>query len=185
MCYQDWKENFSTLFVNIDFPDIWTGIRFRSKWTKSNSAGLPVSYTKDECDRYAQNPQFMITCAFPTEIMLSLTQTGGRLPLDGHYFTYPFKETLRNTNLAVWELPAGSDENSILETFDTKMLKLLTPIKLEKENSGRTKLEAGKIYIIVPALEIKGGRGDFFLNVYFDQKGRDVLCKRVFHPNDK
>ena len=56
---------------------------------------------------------------------------------------------------------------------------------MEKENSGRTKLEAGKTYIIVPSLEIKNGRGEFFLSVYFNQQNRDVLCKRVFHPNDK
>jgi hypothetical protein len=61
----------------------------------------------------------------------------------------------------------------------------LTPIKIEKENSGRTNLKAGKIYVIVPSLEIKGGKGDFFVNVYFNQQNRDVLCKRVFHPNDK
>jgi len=62
---------------------------------------------------------------------------------------------------------------------------MLTPIKLEKENSGRTNLKAGVTYVIIPTLEIKGGRGDFFLSVYFDQQNRDVLCKRVFHPNDK
>lgn len=53
MCYHDWKENFSTLFCNVDFPDIWTGVRFRSKWTKSNSGGLPCKYEKEDCDRYA------------------------------------------------------------------------------------------------------------------------------------
>jgi hypothetical protein len=53
MCYHDWKENFSTLFVNVDFPEIWTGVRFKSKWTKSNSGGLPTKYEKEDCDRYA------------------------------------------------------------------------------------------------------------------------------------
>jgi len=28
MHYNDWKNNFSTLFLNIDFPDHWTGVRF-------------------------------------------------------------------------------------------------------------------------------------------------------------
>jgi hypothetical protein len=83
MDFHDWHDNFSTLFVNLDFPDIWTGVRFRSKWTKSNAGGLPVTYTKEECDRYATNPQFMLRPAFDTELMCSLTQTGGRLPIDG------------------------------------------------------------------------------------------------------
>ena len=60
--------------------------------------------------------------------------------MDGQYFEYPFKETLRNTCAAVFELPEGSTEESYLESFDKDKLKLLTPIKLEKENSGRTNL---------------------------------------------
>ncbi len=45
--YDDWKDNFSTLFLNLDFPDDWTGVRFKSAWTQSNSGGLPKSYTPD------------------------------------------------------------------------------------------------------------------------------------------
>jgi len=56
MHFSDWKENFSTLFLNIDFPEDWTGVRFRSEWTTSNSGGLPNSYTKDVLERYAKNP---------------------------------------------------------------------------------------------------------------------------------
>lgn len=39
--YEDWSENFHNLFVNIDFPEDWTGVRFISAWTKSNSGGIP------------------------------------------------------------------------------------------------------------------------------------------------
>lgn len=56
MDYNDWKDNFSTLFVNVDFPEKWTGVRFTSKWTKSNAGGLPAKYNKEECERYATNP---------------------------------------------------------------------------------------------------------------------------------
>lgn len=41
MNYDDWKDNMSTLLLNIDFPDHWTGVRFESAWLKGNSAGLP------------------------------------------------------------------------------------------------------------------------------------------------
>jgi hypothetical protein len=60
----------------------------------------------------------MLKPAYDTELMFSLTQTGGRLPVDGHYFTYPFKETLRNACVALWELPEGSTEDSYLQTFN-------------------------------------------------------------------
>ena len=61
----------------------------------------------------------------------------------------------------------------------------MTPIKKEKENSGRIKLKAGNVYVIVPSLEIAGGKGDFYLSVYFNQAMRDVNIKRIFHPEDK
>jgi len=81
--YEDWKDNFSTLFLNLDFPDEWTGVRFKSAWTKSNSAGLPTSYEKDVLDEYGRNPQFKFIPAVDCEVMCSLTQVGGRLPHEG------------------------------------------------------------------------------------------------------
>jgi hypothetical protein len=56
MHYDDWKDNFSTLFLNIDFPEDWTGVRFKSAWTKSNSGGLPHSHENEFLERYAKNP---------------------------------------------------------------------------------------------------------------------------------
>jgi len=50
MCYDDWKDNFSTLFLNNDFPEDWTGVRFQSAWTPSNSGGLPQTHTKDQLE---------------------------------------------------------------------------------------------------------------------------------------
>jgi hypothetical protein len=82
MSFQDWKDNFSTLFLNNDFPEDWTGVRFKSAWTKSNSAGLPKHYIKEEKERYAKNPQFLVAPVNDCEIMFSMQQTGGRLSAD-------------------------------------------------------------------------------------------------------
>lgn len=73
--------------------------------------------------------------------MFSLTQTGGRLPIDGQYFTYPFKETLQNACCAIFEVPEGEN---YLSAFNKDTLVFMTPIKREKENSGRVNLVAGK-----------------------------------------
>jgi hypothetical protein len=62
MSFDDWKDNFSTLFLNIDFPEDWSGIRFKSAWTAQNSGGLPNTYTMDVRQRYAKNPQFFVKC---------------------------------------------------------------------------------------------------------------------------
>jgi hypothetical protein len=44
----------------------------------------------------------------------------------------------------------------------------MSPIKRERENSGRMKLDANETYIIVSACEIKGTVGDFHLSIYVD-----------------
>lgn len=111
-----------------------------------------------------------------------MTQTGGRLPVDGEYFTYPFKETLRNGQIAVFKLDQGQ---YTLDAFDKDKIVYMSPIKIEKENSGRCMLKANTNYVIIPSLEIQGKIGDFFLSIYFDQFLRDVNVKRVFHANDK
>jgi len=73
MHYDDWHDQMSTLFLNCDFPEDWTGVRFQSKWTKSNSGGLPGVNQQDVKERYATNPQFLIRPAYDTQVMLSLT----------------------------------------------------------------------------------------------------------------
>lgn len=83
MAYDDWKDIFSTLFINLDFPEDWTGVRFDSAWGYNNSPGLPTTYTPDALAKYAENPQFLVRVAADTEMMFSMTQTGGRLPVKG------------------------------------------------------------------------------------------------------
>jgi hypothetical protein len=56
MHYDDWHDSMSTLFLNCDFPEDWTGVRFKSKWTKSNSGGLPNVNQQDVKERFATNP---------------------------------------------------------------------------------------------------------------------------------
>ena len=34
MEYTEWMGIFSNLFLNLDFPDNWTGVRFKSGWTE-------------------------------------------------------------------------------------------------------------------------------------------------------
>lgn len=92
--YEDWKDIFSTLFINLDFPESWTGVRFDSQWTEGNSPGLPTTNTSDAKGKYAQNPQFIVRPVKDTEMLVSMSQTGGRLPIKkagkNIYDKYPF-----------------------------------------------------------------------------------------------
>ena len=60
----------------------------------------------------------------------------------------------------------------------------MTPIKRERENSGRCNLKGGETYVLIPSAEIQGKKGVFYLSAYFNKRLRDVEIKRVFHPMD-
>jgi len=186
MHFSDWKENFSTLFLNIDFPEDWTGVRFRSEWTTSNSGGLPNSYTKDVLERYAKNPQFFVRAANDCTLMFSMSQLGGRLPIiapngEKTYFDYPFAETLSYANISVFRLQFGE---KYLKAFDKNAKVYISPIKRERENSGRVSLKGGESYVIIPSTEMPGVVGEVFVSIYVNQFARDIEIKRVFHPLD-
>ena len=117
MEYSEWKDIFSTLFLNVDFPDVWTGVRFKSAWTKQNSGGLPNKMSAEIFRRYAKNPQFYIRPEKACEVMFAMSQTGGRLPRNGVYYAYPYKEDLHYANVSVFQLAAGE---ACLAAFDKK-----------------------------------------------------------------
>jgi hypothetical protein len=72
MSYEDWRDNFSTVFINIDFPDAWTGVRFKAAWTKANSMGLPKNSSKKSLEDYARNPQFLVKPTVDTTLQFSM-----------------------------------------------------------------------------------------------------------------
>lgn len=143
MAYDDWKDIFTGLFINNDFPEDWTGVRFIGNWNKSNSYGIPRS-PADFTD-YALNPQFLVRPKYNCEMVMSLSQTGGRLPegevVNGRvvkkYFKYPFEESLHYNNVAIFEL---KENEKSLSGFDKTKLVYLSPVKREVENSGRVTL---------------------------------------------
>lgn len=69
--------------------------------------------------------------------MFSMAQVGGRLQRDGQYSTYPFGDSLKYGAVSVFKL---AKDKKYLEAFDKDSLVFMTPIKLEKENAGRTRL---------------------------------------------
>lgn len=144
MTYEDFINNFSTLFVNFDFPEEWTGVRFKSEWTKNNSCGLPTSYTMKSRENFASNPQFIIRPERDTMCVFSAVQTGGRLPEHDRkgnpiFYKYPFIETLHYANVSLFQLGFGETK---LKNFDKNQLQLTTPIKRERENSAVFNLKA-------------------------------------------
>jgi len=136
-------------------------------------------------ERYGKNPQFFVRCDQETEIVFSLTQTGGRLPQGGQrgtYHLYPFAETMHYACVAVFKLPPGG---TYLKRFDKDALVYLSPIKRERENCGRATLQAGESYVIVASTEMAGQTGKLSMSVYLNKPMRDCKVRRVFNPEDK
>lgn len=185
--YRDWRDNFSSLFINNDFPEAWTGVRFQSAWTKSASGGLPLRYEATQLEKFAQNPQFLIKPVRDSEIMFSMCQPGGRLPPAKYqYSEYPYAETMNYACVSVFKLKSDqTGKNRILNSFDRQQLVYLSPIKRERENAGRCELKKDETYLIVPSTEKEGIVGQFYISIYINQPLRDVEIKRVFHPKDK
>merc|ERR1711935_388159 len=98
------------------------------------------------------------------------------------YSDYPFSDKLNYANACVFKLDYGE---KYLPAFDKNKAVLITPIKEEKENCGRVKLQGGQIYVIIPSTEIAGMTGEVFVSTYINQRARDCEIKRVFHPADK
>lgn len=104
-------------------------------------------------------------------MMFSMSQTGGRLPIirkDGQpklYYNYPFGETLNYANVTVFKL---NEDEKHLRAFDKDRIVYVSPIKRERENSGRVQLKAGQKYVIIPSTEIAGNQGDVYMSIYLD-----------------
>ena len=56
----DWSEIYHNLFACVDFPDDWSGVRFSSGWTTSNSGGIPKG--PGDFKKWATNPQLIVEC---------------------------------------------------------------------------------------------------------------------------
>jgi len=106
------------------------------------------------------------------------------------YSNYPFSEKIKYGCVSIFRLDnknaAQNPYNhcTYLKYFDKDNLVFCSPIKQERENTGRALLKKGEQYVIVCATESSKKRGKFYLSVYFNQALRDVDIRRVFHPDD-
>lgn len=102
--------------------------------------------------------------------------------MNGEYYKYPFSETLNYACIALFKLEKG---DKYLKAFNKDQIKYMSPIKRERENTGRVELEANETYVLVASFEMPGTLGELYLSIYIDDELRDCEIKRVFHPLDK
>ena len=83
----------------------------------------------------------------------------------GCYYDYPFSETLLYAQVAIFKI---EEHEESLMSFDKDKIAFMSPIKRERENSGRCQLKKGQKYIIVCSTELEGQNGEFYLSVYLN-----------------
>lgn len=66
----DWSDIYHNVFACVDFPDEWSGVRFKSGWTSAKSGGVPRGPA--DFKKWATNPQFIVDARQPCEIFISL-----------------------------------------------------------------------------------------------------------------
>jgi calpain len=61
MSYDDFSAIFNNMYICIDFPEQWNGIRYKGAWEKDNSGGIPEPIKDEKAKKnWAMNPQFCI-----------------------------------------------------------------------------------------------------------------------------
>ncbi len=68
MAYEDWGAIFNNMYICVDFPDEWSGIRYQSAWDELCSGGLPNPLNEQKRVQWAKNPQFCIENRNPGEM---------------------------------------------------------------------------------------------------------------------
>ena len=54
--YASWREIYNNMYICVDFPPEWDGIRFKSEWTAQCSGGIPSPMTEENKLRWTKNP---------------------------------------------------------------------------------------------------------------------------------
>ena len=176
--YQDWSHIFNKLYVTIDFPDSWSGVRFTDNWDEKCAGGLPMPCNDKTSKSWATNPQYLINIKEIDEVefFISLGQHDGRI-VRGSVF--PYAELIHPINLIIYP----SSNKQALTSFNQKEAKpeWISAVVEHKEVSLRVKLKKGS-YIVVPSTREADCYGEFFLSIYFNAKLLNVEITHLQKP---
>jgi hypothetical protein len=155
MCYSDFRNIFQNLFISVDFPVEWTGVRFQSCWDNTCSGGTPSPFKEPMLTQWASNPQYLLEIkkVASAEVFISLAQPDGRARgSDGAYESFPFEGRIHPVCFCV--MRPGTDEK-MMAKFEKSKVHKVSVLKEHREVSLRMKLKKGR-YIIVPSTRSPG-----------------------------
>ena len=77
MGFSDFRKIFDKIFICVDLPSNFLGLRYYDSWTINESGGIPTSNTSEEFENFAKNPQYYISIKNPTLFHISICQRDG------------------------------------------------------------------------------------------------------------
>ena len=173
MHFEDWKANYSRVYLCKIFPSTWSQFSVASEW-KGNTAGgnypnLHVDPTKtteeakdqnnaqtlDTNDRWFNNPQFRLTVTKRTQVIISLMQEDFNIsqrPIIPVNFLVVRVKSKRDR---LWEIEGADRENIIMEAApggsSTEQRELTRTLWLHPQHEKKD-----VHYIIIPNTELEG-----------------------------
>ena len=157
MCFSDFRQIFNKLFICKNFPPNYLGIRLFGQWTEEESGGLPVN-AKQERTFYS-NPQFYIKKNIDGLLSISLLQKDGRLEES----TFPFPGTINKVCLLLFRVNSKNKITNLNNLIDKTLIVSRRDLILELN------LPKGS-YIIIPSTFESGKKGDFCLELHFEDE---------------
>lgn len=163
MEYNEFLKIWSNIAICRNFPDEWSGYRFRGKWIGESAGGTPYTQNPELIASYINNPMIVLNITKDTSLYISLSQEDGRVKSKGAE-PFPFQSFIYPLSLAVFEIDL---KDKGLLAFDPQKMKTSPIIKNYRDIQVSVNLPKGK-YCIVPSTKLPGCEGNFVLSVYFN-----------------
>lgn len=166
MEYHDFVRLFTSLTLCEDLSSQYQCWKLNGRWGAdlTNNGGFPtLGATEEEFDRFAKNPQVIITVQKQTSLFILLSQPNARVLAD-HNYKYPFTGINYSVGFAVFKLKEGQEKLKDIRWSE----KLSVPIlSAGREVSRSFQLAPGR-YSIVTYGESSKVEGNFTLKVFLD-----------------
>ena len=176
MCYNDWREIFTNLYLCGDFLTLkeMEGDIFSFYWTEVNDGGTPIHGTEEEKKSWAKNPYARITIGAEkeAEFYMYVFQKDPRMNAEA---VFPFDGYILPCCFSILEVSPGEK----LTEWDSSKVKFLSPITNQRQITTLLTLKGPGEYIVVPSTKEPGKRGNFWLGIFF-QKARKEDIKIKF-----
>ena len=163
MRYEDWFENFTHIFIAVDFPDNWDRLRANGQWDPALGGNRKVK-------TWPSNPKFKLTVKEKSNVFVGLSINDTRLTHGVNYYKTPLQSVPMTFDVVTQDQIDKPKEQrtEIPGSLDPDGSTTMQPPYYFQAMQVQTCLEPGE-YFIIPSLYKRKTCGKFFVEVYSDK----------------